>query len=499
MIRLLSLLALAQIMSAMAQAQQRNVLLIIADDYGIDSSSLYNTTPPAAGLPPTPNIAALATGGIKFQNAYACPVCSPTRAAIMTGRRGFRTGVGDVIAPGSANGQLTAAETTLPEVFAANPSLGYSLAMFGKWHLATGATTPYTVGGWPYFAGTIPGALTSYTNYTKIINNAGSVTQTANYSVYATTDVRQDAATWISQRTGPWFAWVAFNAGHTPFHVPPTNLHSYGSPTGNRNRYEASIEAMDTEIGNLLASVNRSTTMIIFIGDNGTPGQVIQSPYNSTRAKGSLYEGGTRVPFIINGPDVVSPGRTVTEFVHVVDLFATILDIAGIPSTAEDSRSLKPLLQNQTDTRDRSFNELFSADDPTSGGRTLRDSRYKLARLNNGTEEFYDLQTDPYEATNLISVMTTEQQSYYHRLKYELGSYTTSAVPAVTNPVKGTSFSMSLAYESGKTYTLWRCTNLAGGFWAPVSSASQTINGATITLTDPTPPADRAFYSAMKE
>ena len=72
-------------------------------------------------------------------------------------------------------------------------------------------------------------------------------------------------------------------------------------------------------------------------------------------------------------------------------------------------------------------------------------------------------------------------------------------MPAVTNPVKGTSFSMSLAYESGKTYTLWRCTDLAGGFWAPVSSASQTINGATITLTDPAPPADRAFYSAMKE
>ena len=129
----------------------------------------------------------------------------------------------------------------------------------------------------------------------------------------------------------------------------------------------------------------------------------------------------------------------------------------------------------------------------------MRDSRYKLARLNNGVEEFYDLQADPSEATNLISTMTTEQQSYYHRLRYELGSYTTSAVPAVTNPVKGTTFSMSLTYESGKTYTLWRCSDPGAGFWSPVSGASQTINGATITLTDPAPPSDRAFYSTMKE
>src|SRR3569832_260336 len=105
-------------------AQRNNILLIIADDYGVDSSSLYNSTNNGATLPPTPNIVSLAQSGVLFRNAYANPVCSPTRACLITGRHAFRTGIGDVIAgPGSA--VLTASEFTLPEAFGANAGLGY--------------------------------------------------------------------------------------------------------------------------------------------------------------------------------------------------------------------------------------------------------------------------------------------------------------------------------------------------------------------------------------
>ena len=93
-------------------APQKNILLIIADDYGVDSSSLYNSTITGAKLPPTPNINSLATNGVVFRNAYANPLCSPTRACLLTGRFGFRTGIGDVV--GGAQGPLPAGEFTLP-------------------------------------------------------------------------------------------------------------------------------------------------------------------------------------------------------------------------------------------------------------------------------------------------------------------------------------------------------------------------------------------------
>ena len=147
-------------------------------------------------------------------------------------------------------------------------------------------------------------------------------------------------------------AWVAFNAPHTPFHIPPTNLHSYGAnPATNLLKYRAAVEAMDTEIGRLLLSVNAATTDIIFIGDNGTPGQVIQAPYDAAHAKDTLYEGGIRVPLIIKGPSVVSGGRTSNALVHAVDLFSTMLELAGVPlptTVTLDSKSLIPILSNDS-------------------------------------------------------------------------------------------------------------------------------------------------------
>src|SRR3954454_23674972 len=123
---------------------QQNILLIIADDYGADSSSLYNSTNNGASLPPTPNIESLARAGVVFKNAYANPICSPTRACLITGRFGFRTGIGDVIVgPGSA--VLTSAEFTLPQAFAANSGLGYQLAQFGKWHLNNAPNSPNNI------------------------------------------------------------------------------------------------------------------------------------------------------------------------------------------------------------------------------------------------------------------------------------------------------------------------------------------------------------------
>ncbi len=168
-----------------------NVLLIISDDFGVDSQSLYNSS--AGATAPTPNLNGLAASGIRFTNAWACPVCSPTGGCLITGRHGFRTGVGEVVSAAAANG-LTAAELRLPEVIAPSSAAGRQTACFGKWHLnagtpASSATVPNIIGGWPHYAGATGGVLASYTNWTIVTNGVS-----ANSAIYATTDVVNDAS-----------------------------------------------------------------------------------------------------------------------------------------------------------------------------------------------------------------------------------------------------------------------------------------------------------------
>ena len=481
-----------------------SVLLIIADDYGVDAQSLYN---PGGTTAPTPNINGLAAGGVRFTQAYACPVCSPTRAAILTGRYGFRTGVGDVVSAASA---LTAAELTLPEIITQNGQLGISAASFGKWHLSGGSATsvrnfPNTIGGWPHYAGATSGVLGDYMSWQKTTNGVISTSLT-----YATSDVVNDAVAWITEKNqngGKWLAWVAFNAPHTPFHVPPVNLHSYGANLGSNSlKYRAAVEAMDTEIGRLLAAVKPATTDVIFIGDNGTPGQVVQTPYDSAHAKGSLYEGGTRVPFIIKGPSVSAGGRTDGSLVHVVDLFSTLLEMAGVPVPAtlvHDSKSLLPILANQgDDTRSRLYLELFDASAASVGGRALRDDRYKLIRLNTGVDQFFDLLESGEDSTNLlvngVGAMTATRQAHYYRLRFDLGGYTSGAVVSPLRYSRSESeFSLVVAEDSGVSQTLWQSEDL--DFWVPVSNAAPSVGQGELRFSVPFAEVGKGFFSVLSE
>lgn len=501
-------IVLAVVMGLPALAAQPNILLIIADDYGADSSSLYNSTNSGASIPPTPNIEALARSGVVFRNAYGNPVCSPTRACLITGRYGFRTGVGDVV-EGAGSAALKASEFTLPEAFAANSGLGYQLAQFGKWHLASGPNSPATIGSWPHFSGSLQGALANYTNWTKTVNG----TATANYTNYATTDVVNDAIAWIGSQTNkPWLAWVAFNAPHTPFHKPPTNLcPHYASLSGTqmdinqnpRRYFEAMVEAMDTELGRLVAAVNRTNTHVIFLGDNGTTAQVIQPPFQSTKAKDTVYEGGVKVPLVITGPAVASPGRTNDTLVHAVDVFATILDMAGInlkstvpTNIVVDSQSILGGLQTTSNLTRYVYVEKFGTNTPTPDARALRNAQFKLIRFTNTTDELYDLANDPTERTNLLAgSLNATQLANYYNLEMKLGDYqNTLAAPLITNWMRnGTQFNATVA-RGTNSFRLWRATSLDGLGWAPVTNATITTNASTVTLTDTAANASASFY-----
>ena len=344
-----------------------------------------------------PNIEKLCASGLVFEEAYSAPVCSPTRATIMTGKYGFKTGVGAAIPKDGGDNGLSDDATSLFDVLLSTP---YRSNLIGKWHLASSPddlTHPDRLGVSDYF-GLISGGIPDYFNWQAVEN--GKRVQIENYS---TTELADRSIKWIAKQESPWFLWLAYNAPHLPFHVPPSNLHSVKDLKSDKAAieanplpyYNAMLEAMDTEIGRLLGTLSeevRQNTVVIFIGDNGTPGQVSREFYGPKRSKGTIYEGGTHIPFIVQGPGF-DIGRN-PALVNTTDLFATIADLAGAKSEAQDSMSLLPIVDGKTSGRDNAYIEHFSDQPgmpPDVFGWTMRDRRYKLFAPKDEAEQLFDL------------------------------------------------------------------------------------------------------------
>ncbi len=502
---ILAALVLLPLVSLRA-ATNRNILLIVADDYGVDSSSLYNSTNSGASLPPTPNLTALATNGVLFRKAYSNPTCSPTRSCMITGRYGFRTGIGRAIDTGGGETSLPVAEFTLANALDSNPQLGYRHAAFGKWHLGkTNATGPNVLGGWSHFSGGFAGDLSSYTSWLKDVDGTNSLS-----TAYATSDNVDDALAWISaQGTNCWIVWLAFNAPHKPFHKPPNPLHSYTNLSGtaadintnSRPYYEAAVQAMDTEIGRVLTNISLANTTVLFVGDNGTPQEVIQPPFFTDRAKGTLYDGGIHVPLIIAGAGVNNPGRESSALVHVVDLYATMLELAGVNlqtlpvQLTFDSQSLMPHLvgTNSVVAPRIVLSEYFgSSVDPTVGGRTAQGERYKLIQFRSGTNEYYDRDRDPQELTNLLSgALSPQQQTAYNLLSSQSDAW--QSRPVLTPTITSNQFSITFTPVQFYTYVQQRSTNLLQTNWTALALTNAPSSDATITMSTPIGPASNVF------
>lgn len=428
----------------------KNILVIVADDLGVDMLKVYGegfekacdvngnecTTDDDCddagevcqeNLPPTPNIDALRANGILFRNAWANPTCSPMRATVQTGRYGLRTTVG------FAGNPLPLEEIIIPEVLTQQPGVipRYAHAAIGKWHLGGGPNDH----GYSHFAGTQQN-IGDYFEWQRIVNG---VADDLMEMEYATTVNVDDALGWIGQQTKPWFMWLAFNAPHTPIQAPPGGLHSYHGmirpalPVPDeegthpicedpyrRLCYEAMIEALDTEVGRLLGSLLEegvlNNTLIIFVGDNGTWGEVTVPPFDPTHAKFKLYEGGINVPLIISGAGVTNPGRESSALVNTTDLFATILETAGIDVANAlpeglllDSVSLVPIINDPPSDSLRAFvfsDQFRQRGSNINDGVTIRNQDgFKLIRFTNppttNTVEFYDLLDDPFEKKDL--------------------------------------------------------------------------------------------------
>lgn len=373
-----------------------NILLIIADDLGKDALSGFSE---GSIKPATPNIDAIRNGGLSFENLWVYPTCTPTRASIITGKYGYRTGAK------WAGDELDQSEVSLQQYIGDETNNRYATALVGKWHLSGSNVTadPETF-GIDYYAGLVRGVLDDY--YQWPLTEDGVRSQQSSYATEFFTDLAID---WVKEQSSPWFLWLAYNAPHTPFHVPPANMHKQGSLPAYVNGldpmpyYMAAIEAMDYQIGRLLESIpveERENTVVIFLGDNGTPVQVAQAPYSASTSKGSLYQGGINVPMFISGKGVSRSG-TDSNLICSTDLFATIAELAGVgTSQIHDSKSFKSLLSQSSTIRNYQYAEM---DDGSDDVWTIRNAGYKLMVNANGNEEMYDLLNDPYEETNLLN------------------------------------------------------------------------------------------------
>jgi len=373
-----------------------NILFIIADDLGKDALNGFSE---GSIKPNTPNIDSLRNSGLSFNNFWTYPTCSPTRASILTGKYGYRTGVK------WAGDELDLSEMSLQKYISNQTDNDYASAIVGKWHLSGNNTAinPEFF-GLDYYAGIIRGEPQSYFNWQLTEDGANSLE--TEYITKKITDLAKD---WINQQNKPWFMWLAYNAPHTPFHVPPNEMHSQGNlPTFSNGMnetpyYMAAIEAMDFQIGELLDNIpldERENTIIIFIGDNGSPNEVAQSPYTFFTAKGSLNQGGINTPMFISGKGVSRTGND-DNLIVSSDLFATISEIAGVSvNQIQDSKSFKSLFIQTARIREYQYSEK---DDGINDLWTISNGDYKLIENRNGSKEFYSLNNDPYEQNNLLN------------------------------------------------------------------------------------------------
>ena len=430
-----------------------NVLVLLADDLGVDGVGVYAE---GVDLPATPSIDGLAARGLLFRNAYANPYCSPSRASFLTGRHPIRHGV----AGNSGPKWLLPDEVTIPEMLQLAPTT-WSSALIGKWHLGIkgyqGELFAPNAAGFDHYAGELGGD-TDYFDLLKVTDGV----ETPVYGKYAATDKVDDALAWTSAAAEPWFCTVAFNLPHKPFHAPPAHLHNVPLPgpyvpgvSNPRPYWRAMVEAMDTEIGRLLRSLPHdllARTTVVFLGDNGTAAGLAVPPFFASDGKGTPYEGGINVPLIVAGPGVAAPGMELDDLVSITDVFATVAEVAGVDlgpagplaSVRLDSVSFLPLLSSAPGTiqqpreptaRRLAFGEAFFPNHvafPEQLKRGLRDRRYKLVHhttspfsidgpFEEPVYELFDLWADPFERKDLLAApLTPEHQAAFDGLVYAL-------------------------------------------------------------------------------
>ncbi len=427
-------------------AQQPNIVLILADDLGWHQTGCYGTD-----FYETPHVDLLAEQGMRFTDAYAaCPVCSPTRASIMTGKYPARLHLTDFISgDGKKNWpneklqvpdwtmELPLAEQTLAEAL---KSVGYATGHFGKWHLNKDKNYKLGRPGDPGSQG-FDDVLTTHkpgagppSKYDHDAHHVREITERAIEFIKRHHEVRGAA---------PFFCYLAHNSIHRPITERQELIQKYrdkeGSERADHNPIVAAmVQTLDESVGLILDQLAEldlaSSTIVIYVSDNGCMwGPELLKPLRGGKAE--LYEGGIRVPLIARWPGHVAPGSTCRVPVTTVDLFPTLLEAAGKEVTDQtiDGESLLPLLEQTGDLQRDAiywhYPHYHSLAMAPAG--VIRQGRYKLIewfeRSIDGIEtecalELYDLEQDISEQRDLAA----EQPELVSRLYEKLNNWRVS-------------------------------------------------------------------------
>jgi arylsulfatase A-like enzyme len=413
--------------SAADQLDRPNILFILVDDLGWRDLGCYGHE-----IHETPNIDKLASVGMRFTNGYAaCPICAPSRAAIMTGKFPSNTGFvdnyisemkGTRLGRSKERQLLKLEEVTLAESLKA---AGYQTGFLGKWHLSAtndirlpteqGFAVNVAGGWWGH-----PRGKTGYFSPYQMAHLADG--PKGEYLPDRLTSEAIRVMDEFSKQDRPWLLYMSYYTVHAPYHAKPEKTRTYAekaSEAGLDNfnaKYAGMVESLDENVGRMLQWLDekglRKNTIVVFTSDNGG-----HRPATSNRPlrgfKGDLFEGGIRVPCIIDWPGVIKPGSVSDTPVHGVDFYATLLAMTGLPpqpENHEDSVNLVPLLKGDTDFERGPLVWHYPVAKPitpqSKPGSVIRVGAWKYLRFyEDGREELYNLKDDIGETKDLARSM----------------------------------------------------------------------------------------------
>ena len=404
-----------------------NIVIILVDDLGEKDLGCYGQQ-----VIETPNIDRLAQAGAKWTNAYsACPVCSPSRVAILTGRNparvhftGHITRIGKHRYPENARiippddlMDIPLEEVILPEAL---KPLGYQTISIGKWHVGREGFWPTDMGfdaniaGWTH--GMPPSHFYPYENPAEPWNASIPTLKGGSEGEYLTDRLTDEAIGFIPKhKDNPFLLYLSHYAVHTPMQAPQHLIAKYDSLTEGTQIdpvYAAMVESVDSNMGKLLDVLDElelsENTAVILASDNGGLMDVTDNaPYRM--GKGHLYEGGIRVPFLIKWPSEISGGIVLNNPTISTDIFSTVLDIAGIDFRDDrtlDGRSLLDDVAGVTHNNDLFWYYPHYAPHTNRPGAAVRSGKYKLIQFYDPpVMELFDLEKDIEEKINLVNAL----------------------------------------------------------------------------------------------
>ncbi|MBL4883878.1 MAG: sulfatase-like hydrolase/transferase [Planctomycetaceae bacterium] len=411
----LSVLLVLSLSGLAGAASKPNVVVILVDDLGYGDLSSYGATDLKS-----PHIDHLISQGMRFDQFYAnCPVCSPTRAALLSGKYQDRVGVPGVIRTHSENnwGYLTPETTMLP--VALKPA-GYHTAIIGKWHLGLAEENRPNQRGFDHFHGYLGDMMDDYYKHRRHdINYMRLNNETIDPPGHATDLFTQWSCDYLRTRAKtpdkPFFLYLAYNAPHTPIQPPADWLAMVKKRetgiTEKRAKLVALIEHLDDGIGQVMKTLEETSlaenTLVVFTSDNGGQLSVGANNGNLRDGKQSMYEGGLKVPTAVVWPGKIQPGTQTNFRALSMDLFPTILDLAGVkPAEDLDGKSILPTLlgKEQPQLREHMFFRRREGGLRYNGKTTEAVIRGDWKLLQNSPFEpleLYNLKQDPLEENNL--------------------------------------------------------------------------------------------------